>query len=218
MFTGLVDDVGTIREVRESAAGRELLVACRYTDLLPGESIAVNGACLTVRSCGIAEVNTGWFTAAAIVTTLDRTTIGDWHVGRRVNLERALRLGDRLGGHLVQGHVDAVVIVRETRWRDDAWLVDLALPPELSLLMVQHGSITVDGVSLTVNELLDDNGVQLSLIEFTLNHTTLSELSVGSHVHVEADMLAKHVARLVAPHHKPDSMLTRIQHESSLPN
>ena len=199
MFTGLVDDVGTIREVKASEGGRELLISCRYSDLLPGESIAVNGACLTVRSCGIADDNSGWFTAAAIVTTLDRTTIGEWHVGRRVNLERALRLGDRLGGHLVQGHVDAVVEVCETRWRDDAWLVDLALTPELSALMVQHGSITVDGVSLTVNELLDDDGVQLALIEFTLQHTTLSELTVGSRVHVEADMLAKHVARLVAP-------------------
>lgn len=199
MFTGLVDDVGTIRAVKGSEAGRELLIACRYTDLLPGESIAVNGACLTVRSCGITDDNSGWFTAAAIVTTLDRTTIGEWHVGRHVNLERALRLGDRLGGHMVQGHVDAVVAVRETRWREDAWLVDLALTPELSALMVEHGSITVDGVSLTVNELLDDDGVQLSLIEFTLQHTTLRELSVGSHVHVEADMLAKHVARLIAP-------------------
>ncbi|MEP6764727.1 MAG: riboflavin synthase [Gemmatimonadaceae bacterium] len=199
MFTGLVDDVGTIREVKESEAGRELLIACRYSDLLPGESIAVNGACLTVRSCGIAEDNSGWFTAAAIVTTLDRTTIGSWHDGRRVNLERALRVGDRLGGHMVQGHVDIVAIVREARWRDDAWLVDLSLPSEISVLMVEHGSITVDGVSLTVNELLDDDAVQLALIEFTLQHTTLGELSVGSQVHVEADMLAKHVARLLAP-------------------
>ena len=211
MFTGLVDDVGTIREVKETEAGRELLIACRYTDLLPGESVAVNGACLTVRSFGISEDNSGWFTTAAVVTTLERTAIGHWHVGRRVNLERALRLGDRLGGHMVLGHVDTVVEVRETRKRDDAWLVDLALTPSMALLMVEHGSITVDGVSLTVNELLPDDGVQLSLIEFTRQHTTLGELAVGDTVHVEVDVLAKHVARLLVPHHKLDFALTPIK-------
>jgi riboflavin synthase len=199
MFTGLVDDVGTIREVTGSTAGRELKIACRYTDLVPGESIACNGACLTVRTCGIDDSGAGWFTTAAVVTTLGRTTIGDWHVGRRINLERALRVGDRLGGHLVLGHVDTVVAVRATELREDAWLVDLALPSDIALLMVAHGSLTVDGVSLTVNALLDDGGVQLSLIEFTRQHTTLGDLSVGDSVHVEADVLAKHVERLLAP-------------------
>ena len=200
MFTGLVDDVGTIREVTESEAGRALLIACRYSDLLPGESIAVNGACLTVRSCGVESDNSGWFTTAAVVTTLDRTTIGSWKKGRRVNLERALRLGDRLGGHIVLGHVDTVVEVRDAKLRDDAWLIDLALPASISQLMVLHGSITVDGVSLTVNDLLDEDGVQLSLIEFTRRHTNLGDLTVGDRVHIEADVLAKHVARLLAPH------------------
>ena len=197
MFTGLVDDIGTIQQVTESDAGRELLVSCRYTDLTLGESIAVNGACLTVRTCGTDESGRGWFTTAAVVTTLDRTTIGAWQAGRRLNLERALRVGDRLGGHLVLGHVDTVVRVRRIAQRDDAWLVDLALPANISALMVAHGSITVDGVSLTVNALLDDNGVQLSLIEYTLRHTTLGELMVGDAVHVEADVLAKHVERLL---------------------
>lgn len=199
MFTGLVDDVGTITTVTASEAGRELRIACRYADLVPGESVAVNGACLTVRTCGADDDGSGWFTTAAVVTTLERTTIGAWHPGHRVNLERALRLGDRLGGHMVLGHVDTVCSVRRTEQRADAWLVDLALPPEIAALMVAHGSITVDGVSLTVNELLDDDGVQLSLIEFTLRHTTLGGLTVGSRVHVEADVLAKHVERLLAP-------------------
>jgi riboflavin synthase len=199
MFTGLIDDVGIIREVTESTAGRELSIACHYADLVPGESIAVNGACLTVRTCGVHESGEGWFTTAAVVTTLDRTTIAQWHVGRRVNLERAMRLGDRLGGHLVLGHVDTVVAVRATEMREDAWLVDLALPSSIAMLMVAHGSITVDGVSLTVNALLENDGVQLSLIEFTRRHTTLGDLSVGDKVHVEADVLAKHVERLLAP-------------------
>lgn len=197
MFTGLVDDIGIIQQVTESEAGRELLIACRYTDLMLGESIAVNGACLTVRTCGTDESGHGWFTTAAVVTTLDRTAIGSWKTGGRLNLERALRVGDRLGGHLVLGHVDTVVNVRAITTRDDARLIDLALPANIAALMVAHGSITVDGVSLTVNALLDDNGVQLSLIEYTLRHTTLGDLAVGSAVHVEADVLAKHVERLM---------------------
>jgi riboflavin synthase len=136
---------------------------------------------------------------AAVVTTLGRTTVADWSAGDTVNLERAMRLGDRLGGHLVLGHVDDVGIVVRTEERADAWLVDVALPEALRPLMVQRGSVTIDGVSLTVNALLDD-GVQLSLIEYTRRHTTLGTLAIGDRVHVEADVLAKHVARLVAPH------------------
>src|SRR5438270_5762936 len=101
MFTGLIDDVGLIERLSDTEAGRELVVRCRYHDLVPGESIALEGACLTVR-----EYGAGWFSVAAVSTTLDRTAIGRWRVGTRVNLERAVRSGDRLGGHLVQGHVD----------------------------------------------------------------------------------------------------------------
>ena len=192
MFTGLVDDVGTIVGVAESGAGREFRIECRYADLIDGESIALNGACLTVREHGA-----GWFTVAAVVTTLDRTTIAEWRDERRVNLERALRVGDRLGGHFVQGHVDGVATVSDVRRRDDALLVDLALPPGLADLMVQHGSVTVDGVSLTVNDLPAPGALQLSLIEYTLRHTTLGGLAAGDRVHVEADMLGKYVQRLL---------------------
>lgn len=198
MFTGLVDDVGSITHVAETEAGRELRLRCDYRDLTLGESIAVNGACLTVREFGVTEHDEPWFTVAAVVTTLGRTTIGEWQVGRRVNLERAMRLGDRLGGHLVLGHVDDLGQVTSTREVGDAWLIDLALPAALLPLMVAHGSVTVDGVSLTVNALLDD-GIQLSLIEFTRRHTTLGDLVVGDRVHVEADVLAKHVERLLEP-------------------
>ena len=195
MFTGLVDDVGVVERVERTEAGRELRVASRYVGLTPGESIALNGACLTVREHG-----DGWFTVAAIVTTLERTTIGAWEVGRRVNLERAMRLGDRLGGHLVQGHVDAVGVVENVRRLDDALLVDVRLPDELEPLMVPHGSVAVDGVSLTVNALPAPGILQLSLIEYTWTHTTLGALRQGDGVHVEADMIGKYVRQLVAPY------------------
>jgi riboflavin synthase len=192
VFSGLIDDVGTIERVTATDAGRELHIACRYDDLVAGESIAVNGACLTVR-----ELGPRWFTVSAVTTTLDRTTIGTWQAGQRVNLERALRVGDRLGGHFVQGHVDGVASVENVRRHEDAVLVDLALPPGLPELMVQHGSVTVDGVSLTVNDLPAPGALQLSLIEYTLRHTTFGELRVGDKVHVEADMLGKYVQKLL---------------------
>ena len=193
MFTGLVDDVGTIDRVLETEAGRELRVRCRYDDLADGESIALNGACLTVREHG-----PGWFTVAAVVTTLGRTTIGDWAVGTAVNLERALQAGDRLGGHIVQGHVDCVGDVVAIVRHDDALLIDIVVPDDVSQLMVLHGSVTVDGVSLTVNDLPAPGLFQLSIIEYTERHTTLGTLGIGSRVHVEADVIAKHVQRLFA--------------------
>ena len=198
MFTGLVDDVGTIMHVATTAAGRELRIRTRYVDLTDGESIAVNGACLTVCEHGVEPDGTGWFVVAAVVTTLDRTNIAAWRIGGRVNLERAMRLGDRLGGHMVLGHVDDLGLVTRTATHGDAWLIDVEIPYALRPLMVAHGSVTVDGVSLTVNELLP-NGVQLSIIEYTMRHTTLGEIVAGACVHVEADVLAKHVERLLAP-------------------
>lgn len=192
MFTGLIEALGTITDVVTTDAGRELRVECSYQDLSPGESIAVNGACLTVR-----EFGAGWFTVAAVTTTLERTTIGDWSKGDRVNLERALKVGDRLGGHFVQGHVDGVATVESVRRHGDAILVDLALPPGLAELMVQHGSVAVDGVSLTVNDLPAATTLQLSLIDYTLHHTTFDTLAAGHRVHVEADMLGKYVQRLL---------------------
>ena len=195
MFTGLVDDVGVVEQVERTEAGRTLRIASRYTGVAIGESIAVNGACLTVLAQG-----TGWFSVAAIVTTLGRTTIAEWETGRRVNLERAMRLGDRLGGHLVQGHVDGVGAVEEVRRLEDALLVDVRLPADLEPLMVPHGSVAIDGVSLTVNALPAPGILQVSLIDHTARHTTLGALRAGDAVHVEADMVGKYVRQLVAPY------------------
>ena len=195
MFTGLVDDVGTIDRVSETSAGRELVIRSRYADLVDGESVAVNGACLTVRDCG-----DGRFTVAAVVTTLGRTTIGGWSAGKRVNLERAMRASDRLGGHIVQGHVDGLGTVRRVERFEDAVLVDVAVPRAIGELLVPHGSITVDGVSLTVNAIPDPEVVQLSLIDYTLRHTTLGGLAIGDTVHVEGDVIGKYVRRLLHPY------------------
>lgn len=195
MFTGLIEEVGAIEEARDSAAGRELRVGCAFSDLADGESIAMNGACLTVLSHG-----EGWFTVAAVLTTLGRTDIASWRAGTRVNLERAMRADARLGGHIVQGHVDGVGTVESTATAGDARLVNVRIPRELAELMVPHGSIAVDGVSLTVNDIPDPEIVQLSLIEYTLAHTTLGELRAGSRVHVEADVIGKYVRHLLAPY------------------
>ena len=201
MFTGLVDDVGTIEHVGPTDAGLQVRVRCRYTDLALGESIALNGACLTVLAHG-----PNWFTAAAMTTTLSRTTFGAWGVGDRVNLERALRLGDRLGGHMVQGHVDGIGTVIETRADSSAWLIDIDVPADLYELMVPHGSLAIDGVSLTVNDLPGGSIVQVSLIDYTRQHTTLGALQVGARVHIEGDVIGKYVRRLAAPYHASTSV------------
>ena len=195
MFTGLVDDVGVIERMTRSPAGRQLRIRCSYDDVIQGESIAVNGACLTVVACG-----PKWFEVAAVETTLGRTAMSEWQEGRRVNLERAMRADGRFGGHLVLGHVDGVAQVARLERRADATVIDLAVDAELAELMVPHGSLTVDGVSLTVNELPSSTTVQVSLIDYTLRHTTLGALAVGERVHIEADVIGKYVRRLLVPH------------------
>jgi len=195
MFTGLVEDVGTIEQVRVTPAGRELRVRCRYDDLTDGESIALDGACLTVREHG-----PRWFTVAAVTTTLDRTTIGEWVAGRRVNLERAMLATARFGGHFVLGHVDGGGTVAAIETQGDARLVSLSLPDGLTELMIPHGSLTVDGVSLTVNDLPSPDVVQLSLIEYTLSHTTLGDLRIGQRVQIEGDVIGKYARRMLAPY------------------
>ena len=194
MFTGIITDVATILRATPTPAGREFVVRSVYDGLSDGESIACDGVCLTLR-----ESAAGSFTVAAVVTTLERTTLGAWTEGRRINTERAMSLGDRLGGHMVAGHVDTVARVTSVATKGDALLVDLSIGAEWMPLMVPHGSIAVNGVSLTVNELID-GGVQISLIDYTLRHTMLGDLRAGDHVNVEADLVGKFVQQLAAPH------------------
>jgi riboflavin synthase len=188
MFTGIVTAIGRVRRMDRSEAGLELDIECPYEGLEPGESIAVDGACLTVQSLA-----PGGFTAHVIRTSLERTRLGEYREGQRVNLERALRVGDRFGGHLVQGHVDGIATVERVAQKDDARLLDLRIPAEVARLTIPLGSITVDGVSLTVNAVLAPRLIQISLIPFTLQHTTLGDRTQGDRVHVEGDTIGKYV-------------------------
>ena len=192
MFTGIVTAVGTVQQVRHTTAGVELTIACSFSDVGLGESIAVDGACLTVQA-----IQPGGFTAHVVRTSLERTRFGDYAEGRRVNLERALRMGDRLGGHLVQGHVDGVGEVVQVVERQDARLLDIKVPDEVARVSIPLGSITVDGVNLTVNAIPGPLVIQISLIPFTLQHTTLDERRAGDRVHLEADTIGKYVAALM---------------------
>ncbi|MCZ6917712.1 MAG: riboflavin synthase [Gemmatimonadetes bacterium] len=192
MFTGIVTARGSVTAVYAGADGLKLTIAAPYDDLEPGESIAVNGACLTV-----VETDGTVFSVEAIATTRDRTTLQDLRVGSEVNLERALAVGDRLGGHFVQGHVDGVAEVVGVTPRDDAVLVDLKVPEDVLPVTIPHGSITVDGVSFTVNALPAPGVVQVSVIPYTREHTTLGGVKVGDRLHVEGDMLGKFVHHLM---------------------
>jgi riboflavin synthase len=189
MFTGLVETLGTVQRVRPDGAGRHLVLAA--PDIAPelhlGDSVAVNGACLTVVEC---DAVTCRFEAGP--ETLSRTNLGELAAGDRVNLERALRLGDRLGGHLVQGHVDALGHIAERHVQGDWELVWFRCPPELTVQMVSKGSIAVDGVSLTLVD-VDRDRFSIALIPHTLAHTTLGFRAVGAAVNLETDLLGKYV-------------------------
>ena len=193
MFTGLVEKLATVKGIVPMPdSGRVLEIEePSYADLVIGESVAVNGACLTV-----VEIRDGSFTFQVGPETLAKTNLAFLKPGDRVNLERSLKVGDRLGGHFVQGHVDCVGTI-DSRNRDGDWeLVWFRCTPELSRLMVPRGSIAVDGVSLTVVN-VEPERFMVMLIPHTLHETTLGHKGVGDPVNLEADMLAKHVQKLL---------------------
>ena len=194
MFTGIVEEVGTVEEVRPEGNGTVFTIAAQTVreGMGLGDSIAVDGACLTVTS-----LLDGAFTVQAVGTTLGRTTFGSFQAGRRVNLERALALGQRLGGHVVQGHVDGLGEVVSIRRSEELVLIDFSMPDDVAAVTVLHGSITVNGVSLTVNELPRPGVCQVSIIPFTWEHTNLAELSEGDRVNLEGDTIGKYVRHLL---------------------
>ena len=194
MFTGIITAIGTVRELVAIDGGRDIVIAASWDDVEAGESIAVDGVCLTVT-----RRDKGWFAVHVVTTSMDRTNFVNYAMGRQVNLERALRAMDRLGGHLVQGHVDGVATIVAVRQQDDARLLDLRIPEAVDSVSILLGSIAVDGVALTVNAIPSPGVVQVSLIPFTLEHTTLGARVAGDQVHVEGDAVGKYVQQLSAP-------------------
>lgn len=192
MFTGLVEQIGTVVEVEPRPQASRIRFRAGFADLRPGESVAVDGACLTA-----VESRSGDFCADVSAETLARTTLGALEAGDKVNLERPLALGGRLGGHLVLGHVDGVGEIVSQQRVGDGTRLEVRLPPGLLRYVVEKGSIALDGISLTVNEVHDPDRVALFLIPETLRATTWGAKRPGGRVNVEVDMLAKHVARLL---------------------
>jgi riboflavin synthase len=196
MFTGLVEERGVVAGVeRREGSARLAVVAPRVRDgLAVGDSVAVNGACLTV-----VALSEDGFAVDCVAETLRRTALGALAPGDGVNLERALPVGGRLGGHIVQGHIDGVGTVAEA-WADgDSTVLRIAAPPELLRYVVEKGSVAVDGVSLTVAERLEDS-FTVALIPHTMAETTLGPAALGRTVNLEVDLLAKYVEALVAPY------------------
>lgn len=192
MFTGLVEAIGVIERARRDENGLNLVIRAPFTDIVLGESIAVDGACLSVT-----DAREGAFRVQVVRTSQERTGFADYYEGRRVNLERALKVGDRLGGHLVQGHVDGIGTIDQVADVEDVRLVDIRVPEAVAQLTIPLGSITVDGVSLTVNALPGKMMVQVSIIPHTLAHTTLGDRKAGDRVHLEADVVGKYVKQLL---------------------
>jgi riboflavin synthase len=201
VFTGLIAYLGRVRAVERDADGATLEIATHLAgELVVGDSVAVNGVCLTATSVNSGGVDRGSFRAQAMVETLRRSSLEHLQVGSRVNLELPLRADGRLGGHIVQGHVDGTGTIEGVREEGFARVLDIAIEAgaanDLGRYMVEKGSVAVDGVSLTLSE-LREGGFSVSLIPETLARTSLGEAQVGDRVNLEADVLAKHVERLM---------------------
>lgn len=195
MFTGIVEATGIIRDVEDLRTTRRFRVEAPTlaAGLAAGDSVAVDGACLTV-----VEAAGDGFAVDVIGTTLERTVAGGYEGGARVNLERAMSLGDRLDGHLVQGHVDGVGHLMRCNMKGEFWLMDFRLPADVARLTVERGSIALNGVSLTVNALPAEDVCRVGVIPFTYRETNLGELAEGAPVNVEGDLIGKYVGKVLA--------------------
>ncbi len=193
MFTGIVEEIGTATSVLKTEMGAKLTIGAKKvlegTKL--GDSINTNGVCLTVTGFGGHS-----FTVDAVAETLRRSNLGDLKSGTKVNLERAMAVGDRLGGHIVQGHVDSTAVFISRKPEGDSWLYRFSLPDEIARYVVLKGSIAINGISLTVAGLADE-WFEIAIIPHTIAETNIGELKQGERVNLEADVLAKYVERLL---------------------
>lgn len=195
MFTGLIADVGTVERLDRGPEGARLRIATKLAgELSAGDSVAVNGACLTA-----ASVDAGAFAVDVMNRTLERSSLGALEEGGHVNLELAVRPSDRLGGHLVQGHVDGTGRIAAVGEDGFARRLEVELPAELRRYVIPRGSVAVDGVSFTVAE-VSERGFELSLVPETLARTTLGEVAEGRLVNIEVDQIARYVERLLSPY------------------
>jgi len=198
MFTGIITDIGEIVNLTPTARGQlhRLRIACRYDQntIADGASIACNGVCLTVVASGVQEGRT-WFDVDAAAETLTMTTAKHWHKGTRLNLERALKIGDELGGHIVTGHADGIASIVKRDDLPDMARFQLRTARELAWFIAAKGSVTLDGVSLTVNT-VDDVTFSVLIIPHTLGVTTLGDWREGGEVNLEVDLMARYAARL----------------------
>jgi riboflavin synthase len=197
MFTGIISDIGTV----EARNGKTLRIACHHDPKAFGEgaSIACDGCCLTVTSIGNGKDRGAVFEVDVSNETASRTTLGAWAEGTRVNLERPLALGEELGGHLVTGHIDGVAKVIDRKVDGDSVRFVLETPPDLAHFIAAKGSVALNGVSLTVNE-VDGRRFGVNIIPYTLTHTTWGDLKAGDLVNLEIDLLARYVERLASGH------------------
>jgi riboflavin synthase len=195
VFTGIVESVATVTAVEQLGNGRQFTISAGelLSSLALGDSIAVDGACQTV-----VELLPDAFRVQAIATTLGRTVMGGYLAGTLVNLERPVAIGERLGGHLVQGHVDGVGTITRVERQDELVVVECEMPQIVAEVTILHGSVTVNGVSLTVNALPRTGEMQVAIIPYTLKHTTLGRLRSGDRVNLEGDMIGKYVRHLLA--------------------
>ncbi|MFP4445004.1 MAG: riboflavin synthase [Desulfosudaceae bacterium] len=193
MFTGIIEGPGVIRDFAAAGSGRRLTVAAAFDleDTGIGDSIAVNGACLTAVAVG-----DKWFQADVAPETLSRTTLGKMRVGRTVNLERALRLSDRLGGHLVTGHIDGTGVIRDKHSVGNAVIIRVGMDPALADYLVEKGSVAIDGISLTINDCGRDF-FAVSVIPHTAGLTTIGDVRPGDVVNLETDIIGKYVRKLM---------------------
>lgn len=198
MFTGIITDIGEIVSLAPTAQGKlhHLRIACRYdrATIADGASIACNGVCLTVVASGV-EGSRTWFDVDAGAETLRMTTAKTWEQGTRLNLERALKIGDELGGHIVAGHVDGIATIVSRNDLPDMAKFDLRAPRDLAKFIAAKGSVTLDGVSLTVNTAVNDI-FSVTIIPHTLKVTTLGDRRAGNEINLEIDLMARYAARL----------------------
>jgi len=193
MFTGIIETLGIVKEIQKDGGNLHLTISSDITkELKIDQSVAHNGVCLTV-----VAIDNNDYTVTAIKETIDKTTLGEWQVGDLVNLERAMKLGDRLDGHIVQGHVDQTGVCKSVAEANGSWYFSFEYDSKLNNITIEKGSITVNGVSLTVVN-SQPNGFTVAIIPYTFEHTNFKTFKVGSKINLEFDVVGKYVARLHA--------------------